>query len=37
LKHTDVAFACEAKFDLIAKLEIEFENQVNDEDSLDLH
>jgi hypothetical protein len=32
-----VAFACEAKFDLMAELEVEFENQVDDEDSLDLH
>jgi hypothetical protein len=37
LKHIDVAFACEAKFDLMAKLEAKFENQVNNEDSLDLH
>jgi hypothetical protein len=37
LKHIDVTFACEAKFDLMAKLKVEFENQVNDENSLDLH
>jgi hypothetical protein len=37
LKHIDVAFACEAEFDLMAKLEAKFENQVNNEDSLDLH
>jgi len=37
LKHIDVAFACETKLDLMAKLEVEFEDQVNNEDSLDLH
>jgi hypothetical protein len=26
LKHIDVAFACEAKYDLMAKLEVEFED-----------
>jgi hypothetical protein len=37
LKHIDVASTCEAKSDLMAELEIEFEDQVDDEDSLDLH
>jgi hypothetical protein len=37
LKQIDVAFACEAESNLMAKLEVEFENQVNNEDSLDLH
>jgi hypothetical protein len=37
LKHNDVASTCEVEFDLMAKLEVEFEDQVNDEDSLDLH
>jgi hypothetical protein len=37
LKHIDVAFACEAKFDLMVELEAKFENKVDDEDSLDLH
>jgi hypothetical protein len=37
LKHIDVAFTCEAKFDLMAKLELEFEDQVDNENSLDLH
>jgi hypothetical protein len=26
LKHIDVAFTCEAKYDLMAKLEVEFED-----------
>jgi hypothetical protein len=33
LKPIDVAFAC----DLMVELEIEFENQVNNENYLDLH
>jgi hypothetical protein len=36
LKSIDVAFACEAKFDLMVELEVEFENQVNNEFFLDL-
>ncbi len=35
LKHIDVTYACEAEFDLMAKLKVE--DQVDDEDSLDLH
>jgi hypothetical protein len=31
LKPIDVAFASEAKFDLVVKLEVEFEHQVNNE------
>ncbi len=37
LKHIDVAFACEVEFDLMVELEVEFEDQVNNENSLDLH
>jgi hypothetical protein len=36
LKPIDVAFACEAKSDLVVELEVEFENQVNNEFFLDL-
>jgi hypothetical protein len=36
LKPIDVAFASKAKFDLMVKLEVEFENQVNNELFLDL-
>ncbi len=36
LKHIDVTSTCEAKPNLMAKLEVEFENQVDNEDSLDL-
>jgi hypothetical protein len=35
LKHIDVASKCEAKFHLMVKLEVEFEDQINDENSLD--
>jgi hypothetical protein len=37
LKQIDVAYACEAEFDLMTELKVEFEDQVDDEDSLDLH
>ncbi len=37
LKHIDVTYACGVKFDLMAKLEVEFEDQIDNEDSLDLH
>jgi hypothetical protein len=37
LKHIDVASACEVESNLMAKLEAEFEDQVNAKDSLDLH
>jgi hypothetical protein len=37
LKHIDVASTCEVEFDLMAELESEFEVQVDDENSLDLH
>jgi hypothetical protein len=37
LKQIDVAYACEVEFDLMAEFKVEFEDQVNDEDSLDLH
>jgi hypothetical protein len=37
LKPIDVAFACEVECDLMVELEVEFENQVNNENSLYLH
>jgi hypothetical protein len=37
LKHIDVAYAYEAKFDLMAELKVEFKDQVDDQDSLHLH
>ncbi len=36
LKPIDVAFACEGKYDLMAKLKANFENQVINENYLDL-
>lgn len=37
LKPINVAFACEVECDLMVELEVEFENQVNNENSLYLH
>jgi hypothetical protein len=37
LKLTNIAFPCKVEFDLMAKLEAKFEEQVDDENSLDLH
>jgi hypothetical protein len=37
LKPINVAFACEVECDLMVETEVEFENQVNNEDSLYLH
>jgi hypothetical protein len=36
LKPIDVASTCEAKSNLVVELEVEFENQVDNEDFLDL-
>jgi hypothetical protein len=37
LKLTDIAFTCKVEPNLIIKLGVEFEKQVDDEDSLNLH
>jgi hypothetical protein len=37
LKHIDVASTCEVESYLMVELEVVFENQVDDENSLDLH
>jgi hypothetical protein len=36
LKLNDIVYACEVEPNLITKLKVEFEKQVDDEDSLDL-
>jgi len=37
LKHIGVTSACEVEFNLMVKLEVDFEDQVDNENSLDLH
>ncbi len=37
LKHIDVALTSEVESDLMVELEAEFEDQIDDEDSLGLH